>query len=77
MKTRRRVNRKQKKTIKRLNFDAVDYATDIDVMTIMSKDKQIAALNKVKQFLKTSKNKSHVKIMTKRMKQIEALIKEN
>ena len=62
-----------------IKFDDVDYATDIDVLTIMSKDKQIAALNKVKQYLKVckNKNKSHAKVMTERKKQIEALIKEN
>ena len=78
--TKRRVNRKHKRTMKKhpgLKFEDVDYATDIDVLTIMSKEKQIAALNKVKQFLKSGKNKEHIKEMTKRKKQIEELIKEN
>ena len=62
-----------------IKFDDVEYATDVDVLTIMSKDKQIAALNKVNQYLKVckNKNKSHTKVMTERKKQIEALIKEN
>ena len=78
--TKRRVNRKHKRTMKKrtgLKFEDVDYATDIDVLTIMSKEKQIAALNKVKQFLKSSKNKEHIKEIMKRKKQIEELIKEN
>jgi hypothetical protein len=71
--------KKHGKTMKKqatMKFEDVDYATDIDVLTIMSKDKQISALNKVKQYLKVCKtNKSHIKEMTKRKEQIEALIK--
>jgi len=80
---RRTMKQKKSKTMKRkpetVKFDDVDYATDIDVLTIMSKDKQIAALNKVKHYLKIckNKNKSHEKTMMKRKSQIEALIKEN
>lgn len=81
--TRKHGTRKHKRTMKKrspmkMKFEDVDYATDIDVLTIMSKDKQIAALNKVKQYLKVcKKNKPHVKEMIARKKQIEALIKEN
>ena len=79
--TKKHGNRKHNKTMKKqapMKFEDVDYATDIDVLTIMSKEKQMAALNKVKQYLKVcKKNKSHVKEMTKRKEQIEALIKEN
>jgi hypothetical protein len=62
-----------------IKFDDVDYVTDIDVLTIMSKDKQMAALNNVNRYLKVckNKNKSHAKVIMERKKQIEALIKEN
>jgi len=72
------ITKKHKKTMKKqapMNFDDVDYATDIDVLTIMSKEKQMDALNKVNQFLKSSKNQSQIKEMTKRKEQIESLIK--
>ncbi len=78
--TVKRIKHGKKKTLKRsrhngLKFEDVDYATDIDVLTIMNKAKQTIALNKVKQFLKSSKNSEHIKEMTKRKKQIEELIK--
>ena len=77
--TKKHGTKKHGKTMKKqatMKFEDVDYATDIDVLTIMSKDKQISALNKVKQYLKVCKtNKSHIKEMTKRKEQIEALIK--
>jgi hypothetical protein len=80
--TRKNGNRKHKKTLKKkpahMKFDDLDYATDIDVLTIMSKEKQIAALNKVKQYLRVcKKNKSHVKEMIKRKQQIQELISEH
>jgi hypothetical protein len=59
-----------------LSYDDVDYATDIDMLTIMGKDKQRAALNKVNQFIKSSKNKKQVKEMIARKKQIQELIKD-
>lgn len=76
---KRTMKKRTMKNSKMMSFTDVDYATDIDVLTIMSKDKQISALNKVKQYLKVckNKNKQHVKEMTKRKKQIEELIKEN
>ncbi len=80
---RRTMKQKKSRTINSkpntVKFDDVDYATDIDVLTIMSKDKQIAALNKVKHYLKVckNKNKSHEKTMMNRKSQIESLIKEN
>ena len=79
---RTKKNKKNNRTMKKsatIKFDDVDYATDIDVLTIMSKDKQMAALNKVNQYLNVckNKNKSHAKAMIERKKQIEALIKEN
>jgi hypothetical protein len=78
--TKKHGTRKHKKTLKKkpahMKFDDLDYATDIDVLTIMSKEKQIAALKNVKQYLKVcKKNKSHVKEMTKRKRQIQELIK--
>jgi len=71
---KKRTSLKQRTSLK---FDEVDYATDIDVLTIMGKEKQISALNKVKQFLKVNKNKAHKTEMTKRKRQIEELIKES
>ena len=77
--TKKHGNKKHKKTMKRISikFEDVDYATDIDVLTIMNKEKQMSALNKVKQFLKSSKNKTQIKEMNKRKKQIEELIRDN
>ena len=66
---------KTKKTTKKMSYEDVDYATDIDMLTILSKKDQTAALNKVNSFLKTSKNKKETDDMTKRKKQIEELIK--
>jgi hypothetical protein len=60
---------------KSMKYEDVDYATDIDMLTILSKKDQTVALNKVNEFLKSSKNQSHVKEMTKRKEQIEELIK--
>lgn len=76
---KRTMKKQTMKNNKMMNFTDIDYATDIDVLTIMSKDKQIAALNKVNQYLKMckNKNKQHVKEMTKRKKQIQELINEN
>ena len=60
---------------KTMKYEDVDYATDIDMLTILNKKDQTVALNKVNQFLKSSKNQTHVKEMTKRKQQIEELIK--
>ena len=60
---------------KTMKYEDVDYATDIDMLTILSKTDQTVALNKVNQFLKSSKNQTHVKEMTKRKQQIDELIK--
>ncbi len=75
--TSKKHRRTSKKHRKMIRFEDVDYATDIDVLTIMSKEKQISALNKVNNFLKSSKNTDHIKEMTKRKKQLEQLIKES
>ena len=74
-------NRKQTKKIRQqcLSYEDVDYATDIDVLTIMSKKQQMEALGKVTAFLKcnkSKKNKSAVEEMIKRKQQISQLIKE-
>ncbi len=77
-KTMKRATKKtMKKTMtnKTMSYEDVDYATDIDMLTILSKKDQTAALSKVNAFLKTSKNKKETDDMTKRKKQIEALIK--
>lgn len=60
-----------------ISFEDVDYASDIDVLTIMSKTKQQSALKKVKEFLKLTKNKAQKKEMMVRKKQIESLINDN
>ena len=67
--------KKTMKTMKTMSYEDVDYATDIDMLTILSKKDQTAALSKVNAFLKTSKNKKETVDMTKRKKQIEELIK--
>ena len=75
-KTMKRATKKtMKKTMKPMSYEDVDYATDIDMLTILSKKDQTAALSKVNAFLKTSKNKKETDDMTKRKKQIEELIK--
>ena len=73
MKNKSMKNKSMKK--KSIKYEDVDYATDIDMLTILSKKDQTVALNKVNQFLKTSNNKSQIKDMTKRKQQIEELIK--
>jgi hypothetical protein len=74
------LKRKQTKKIKKcLSYEDVDYATDIDVLTIMSKKQQMEALGKVNAFLKcnkSKKNKSAIEEMIKRKQQISQLIKE-
>lgn len=71
-KTRKQSSKKACKT-RKMRLEDVDYATDIDVLTIMSKDKQKAALKKVNEYLKCHKSKE----MIKRRKQIMELIKSN
>jgi aminopeptidase N len=71
--TRTRTNKNKGCATRKLRLEDVDYATDIDVLTIMSKDKQRAALKKVDQFLKCNKSNE----MVKRRKQILELIKSN
>ena len=75
MKKTKKTTKKTMKKMKKMSYEDVDYATDIDMLTILSKKDQTAALNKVNSFLKTSKNKKETDDMTKRKKQIEELIK--
>lgn len=78
--TQRRMRKNNKRTMKKrptISFEDVDYASDIDVLTIMSKTKQQSALKKVKEFLKLTKNKAQKKEMMVRKKQIESLINDN
>lgn len=78
--SKKRTQKHKRKTLKQkqatLSYEDVDYATDIDVLTIMSKQKQMDVLDKVNQFLKSTQNKQHQTEMTHRKQQIEELIKE-